>query len=270
VARQRAEAEEARRQAEAAEARRQAEEASRQAEAAAEAKRKAEEEAKKQMVAIPAGDFFMGCNEAVDQQCNNDEKPGRQVYLDAFSIDKYGVTVADYRQCVEAGGCSLDGLTQYYSCNWNERGRVNHPITCVDWNQARQYCQWAGKRLPTEAEWEKAARGPEGLVYPWGNQWDRSKANVGGVGTVPVGSYPPGKSYAVYDMAGNVWEWMADWYDGNYYKWAPSRNPKGPDSGQSRVLRGGSWLDAPRLARTATRNWDAPGHRFAIGFRCAQ
>ena len=280
TARLRAEAEETRRQAEAADARRKAEEeAKRKAEAeeerrqaeAAEAKRRAEEEAKKQMVTIPAGDFFMGCDEAVDKQCDDDEKPGRKVYLDAFSIDKYEVTVADYRWCVEAGRCSLDGLTLYDSCNWNKSGRTNHPINCVDWNQAQQYCQWAGKRLPSEAEWEKAARGPDGLVYPWGNQWDGSKANVGSSGTVPVGSYPPGRSYAVYDMAGNVWEWVQDWYANDYYKRGSERNPRGPERGEDRSVRGGSWYPDPGVARAAYRYRHPLGSRLdVVGFRCAQ
>lgn len=265
--RQAAEAE-AKRQAE-AEGKAEAKEAQRQAEAE-EAKHKAEAEARKKMVAIPAGDFFMGCNETEDKQCDGDEKPGRTVYLDAFSIDKYEVTVADYRRCVEGGRCSPDGLTPFASCNWDKSERADHPINCVDWSQAQQYCQWAGKRLPSEAEWEKAARGPDGLVYPWGNQWDGSEANVGSGGTVPVGSYPPGRNYAVYDMAGNVWEWVQDWYDDNYYRRAPRRNPKGPDSEQSRVLRGGSWITLPWLARAAGRYRSDPGGGVDIGFRCAR
>ena len=113
----------------------------------------------KDMLAIPAGEFWMGCNEKVDKLCIDDEKPGRKVYLDVYSIDRYEVTVADYRRCVEAGTCTDKGLTPYDSCNWDKKGKDNHPINCVDWDQAQTYCRWVGKRLPTEAEWEKAARG---------------------------------------------------------------------------------------------------------------
>jgi serine/threonine protein kinase len=146
----------------------------------------------KEMVLIPAGEFMMGCNETVDQQCYDHEKPSKEVYLDAFYIDKYEVTVAEYRRCGEAGKCSTQNLTPYDSCNWNKAGRTNHPINCVDWNQAQAYCEWAGKRLPTEAEWEKAARGTDGRVYPWGNEWDETKANISNTRTVAVGSYAPG------------------------------------------------------------------------------
>lgn len=231
------------------------------------------------MVSIAAGEFFMGCNKKVDQQCDGDEGSGKQVYLDAYAIDTNEVTVAEYRRCVQAGTCSTTGLTQYASCNWNQSGRENHPINCVDWQQAQTYCQWAGKRLPTEAEWEKAARGTDERIYPWGNEWDKNKANVGTSGTTAVGLYPAGKSpYAVYDMAGNVWEWVQDWHAADYYNQGPARNPKGPDSETLRVLRGGSWLDDPWAARVSGRHWLGPGYRWGapgarldnIGFRCAQ
>jgi formylglycine-generating enzyme required for sulfatase activity len=185
----------------------------------------------------------MGCNEKVDRECSNDEKPGREVYLDAYAIDSNEVMVAEYRRCVEAGACPTAGLTEYESCNWDKKERQNHPINCVNWQQAQTYCQWAGKRLPTEAEWEKAARGTDSRLYPWGNEWDNNKANVGTSGTTAVGSYAADTSpYRVNDMAGNVWEWVQDWYAADYYKQGPVRNPKGPTSGQGRVVRGGSWL----------------------------
>jgi formylglycine-generating enzyme required for sulfatase activity len=175
----------------------------------------------KNMVQIPAGAFWMGCKSDVDKSCFADEKPGREVSLDAFWIDTYEVTVADYRRCVEAGKCLKENITKYESCNWNKPDRADHPINCVDWNQAQNYCEWSDKRLPTEAEWEKAARGEDGRVYPWGNTWDASKANTseGKLGrTAPVGSYTSGISpYKVHDMVGNVWEWVQDWYAKDYY-----------------------------------------------------
>lgn len=215
----------------------------------------------------------MGCDEKTDTQCESDEKPGRTVYLDAYSIGTYEVTVADYRLCVEAGACSDKSLTDDGSCNWGKKDKDNHPINCVDWDQARTYCHWTGKRLPTEAEWEKAARGKEDRrMYPWGDSWDAKNTNTSVSGTVAVGSYAAGVSpYGVHDMAGNVWEWAQDWYDTDYYKQGGKRNPRGPDTGTSRVLRGGSWLNAAWNVRVAYRRWGEPGRGVVhVGFRCAQ
>ena len=226
------------------------------------------------MVEISAGAFFMGCNEKVDTQCDDDEKPGHSVYLDAYSIDTFEVTVADYQRCVETEACSVEGLTEYSNCNWEKRDRTDHPLNCVDWEQATAYCAWAGKRLPTEAEWEKAARGDtDRRLYPWGNIWDSAKANTnesGQGGTVPVGSYPAGM-YGLYDMAGNVWEWMSDWYDVDYYKQGSNRNMNGPENGGSRVLRGGSWYGSATYARVSGRSGGTPVYRSPdVGFRCAR
>jgi formylglycine-generating enzyme len=222
------------------------------------------------MVEVPAGDFWMGCNEKVDTECEGDEKPGRTVNLPTFMIDKTEVTVADYQKCVDTGPCTPPGTGG--ACNWGVDGRETHPINCVDWKQATAYCAQTGKRLPTEAEWEKAARGTDGRKYPWGNEWDAKKVNVGSGGTVPVGSYPEGKSpHGALDMAGNVWEWTADWYAADYYKTGPAQNPKGADKGEYRSVRGGSWLPRPRIARASSRRWTDPGdRRGSIGFRCAQ
>jgi len=217
-----------------------------------------------EMVRVPAGEFIMGSDSG-----EADEKPVHRVYLDEFFIDKYEVTNEQYNQCVSAGSCSVnkkyDGFTD-----------PQQPVVGVDWNQADTYCKWAGKRLPTEAEWEKAARGTDRRTYPWGEMIDCSRANYGDCKhgkTKPVGSYPSGASpYGAMDMAGNVWEWCADWYDENYYKSSPNRNPTGPGSGQYRVLRGGSWYYLPNYLRAASRSGLDPAGRSSghLGFRCAR
>jgi formylglycine-generating enzyme required for sulfatase activity len=231
-----------------------------------------------EMVYVPAGEFMMGCNKAVDKKCDPDEKPYHKVYLNAYYIDKYEVTVAQYTECVNAGKCTPGNSGDF--CNYGREDRQNHPINCVDWNQAKAYCEWLGKRLPTEAEWEKAARGTDGRVYPWGNEWNPRNANWDERGredgykeTAPVGSYGGGVSpYGAYDMSGNVWEWVADWYGERYYRNSPSSNPRGPASGQYRVVRGGGWFgDYPDYLRASVRDWGGPGTRnLYVGFRCSR
>ncbi|MBI4489945.1 MAG: formylglycine-generating enzyme family protein [Deltaproteobacteria bacterium] len=196
--------------------------------------------------------------------------PGRSIYLDAFYIDKHEVTNALYRRFMEATG---RGAPEYW--NNNNHNTPNQPVVGVSRHDAEAYCKWAVKRLPTKAEWEKAARGTDGRTYPWGEQWDSSRANSAEskLGrAAPVGSYPNGVSpYGVHDMAGNVWEWVADWYDENYYQRSPDRNPKGLDSGQLCVLRGGSWLSIVWNLRASSSNRTFPtGRNFITGFRCAQ
>lgn len=235
-----------------------------------EARRKAEEEKKRrdgtgEMVLIPAGEFWMGSEDG-----GADEKPRRRVYLDAFRIDKYELTNSQYERFMQATGRAAPNYWNNGSFNG-----ASQPVVGVSWEDGEAYCKWAGKRLPTEAEWEKAARGTDGRKYPWGEQWDSSRANSdeSKLGkTAPVGSYPGGVSpYGGHDMAGNVWEWVADWYDQNYYQRAPGRNPKGADSGQLRVLRGGSWYYDPSFLRSTFRGRNDPTFRGnRVGFRCAQ
>ena len=258
------------------------------------------------MVTVPAGEFWMGCNGRVDDECKDDEKPGRSVYLPAFKIDTYEVTVAQYAECVAAGRCSTSGLEMPYwgekaqpewawACNWNTAGRETHPVNCVDWNQAKESSAWAGQRLPTEAEWEKAARGGDGAKYAWGNDgYDevRNVANIadatagakqtgwrlaegyddGFYGTAPVGRFPDGKSpTGVYDAIGNVWEWVADVYDAKAYTKLSTRSPVSDSGSGWRVIRGGAWSSSPDLARASFRGWPDPTFRSeGIGFRCAK
>ncbi|MEW5830799.1 MAG: SUMF1/EgtB/PvdO family nonheme iron enzyme [Chloroflexota bacterium] len=218
---------------------------------------------------VPAGTFTMGST------AYDDEKPPHQVDLDAFYMDKYEVTNALYKACVDAGVCSAPNNTGSYtrSSYYGDSQYDNFPVIYVDWNQAKTYCEtWRGTRLPTEAEWEKAARGTDERTYPWVEGIDCSKANYCEGDTTEVGSYESGTSpFGLYDMAGNVWEWVADWYSETYYQNSPSSNPLGPDSGQGRVLRGGSWYDYEGYLRASNRNRYSPysidGY---IGFRCAR
>jgi formylglycine-generating enzyme required for sulfatase activity len=219
------------------------------------------------MVQVPAGEFMMGCNEQVDKQCHPDEKPYHKVYLDAYYIDKYDVTQGEYNQCVSTGRCKENTLAPA------DFTGDRQPVVDVSWDDANTYCQWAGKRLPTEAEWEKAARGTDGRVYPWGNSLDTSRANYNSTlgKTSNVGSYPSGASpYGALDMAGNVFNWVADWFDEHYYQDSPSKNPKGPDSGTERVLRGGCWTTSYLGdLRSSDRIRYSPTDRSgSFGFRC--
>jgi formylglycine-generating enzyme required for sulfatase activity len=228
------------------------------------------------MVFIPAGDFLMGSVNS-DSSASDDEKPQRTVYLDAYWIDQTEVTNAQYALCVAAGVCQPPSETQSYtrSSYYGDAQYDNYPVIYVSWNEAAAYCAWVGGRLPTEAEWEKAARGTDGRIYPWGNQDPNCQlVNYSSCAgdTSAVGSYPAGASpYGLLDMAGNVWEWVQDRYSDSYYASSPASNPPGPSSGDYRVLRGGAWLNESRNARSADRGWLNPGNRYdSGGFRCSR
>ena len=215
------------------------------------------------MVYVPAGEFTMGSDKG-----DSDERPVHTVYLDAFYIDRTEVTNARYRACVKAEACDAPSNTTYY----DNADYAQHPVVYVSWNDADAYCRWAGKRLPTEAEWEKAARGTDGRTYPWGEGIDCDHAQYDGCAgkTVSVESNPKGASpYGALDMVGNVWEWLADWYNSDYYDQSPRSNPRGPNSGEYRVLRGGSWNFQPNDVRGAERGMRHPDEPSPVaGFRC--
>jgi formylglycine-generating enzyme required for sulfatase activity len=259
------------------------------------------------MVLIEAGPFLRGSPES---QGDADEHPQRPIMLSAFYIDRYEVTNRRYQAFLKATGHRVPEHCCNPSYNlWQGRSiaerLLDHPVVNVDWHDATAYCAWAGKRLPTEAEWEKAARGTDGWEYPWGNEHDRMRANgisywagtdfgtpeeakawwegehgqtvlaikgTQGILTLPVtelerGATPTGLMH----MAGNVWEWTADWYDPTYYEKAEARDPKGPEGGEFKVHRGGSWLNHRGLLRSAARDGSRPSMRnHGIGFRCAK
>jgi formylglycine-generating enzyme required for sulfatase activity len=228
--------------------------------------RQPERPAEPAMVRVPAGSFYFGCNESEDSDCYRDEKPGGWIALREFKIDRTEVTVSAYEACVQAEACRKPGIGD--PCNWGESGREDHPINCVTWYQARAYCAWVGKRLPSEQEWEKAARGTDGRIYPWGNEPascahavmdDGSGRGCGRDSmTWPVGSKPSGASpYGALDMVGNVWEWTASW----------SRSTQPARA----VVRGGPWRGNPRYLRASNRGGANPALGYGgSGFRCAR
>jgi len=232
---------------------------------------------------IPAGSFLMGCISS-DVNCNADEKPQHGVTLDAYFMDTTEVTVASYKACVDAGKCTAPATTAL--CNWGVAGRDEHPVNCVNWDQASGFCAANGDVLPTEAQWERAARGgADGNLYPWGNVapdcshavFDDGSATTGqgcdGSSTMAVGSKAAGRNgYGLYDIAGNVFEWTADWYDSAWFGSGPTSNPTGPVGGAVRVVRGGHFGAANAgYMHPSYRGSDYPGtSHLSRGFRCAR
>jgi formylglycine-generating enzyme required for sulfatase activity len=280
------------------------------------------------MVNVPAGEFMMGTGGLAwirrpdsprDRERGGviaayafpDERPLHTVYLDAFWIDQTEVTVAMFRTFVESTGYKTTAEQQGWGKPWtagpmdaewpqvdgadwqHPRGpestaEDDHPVAQVSWDDADAYCAWAGGQLPTEAQWEKAARGIDGRMWPWGNTYDANRVNAcdarcqierwkddrfvdGYAFTAPVGSFPDGASpYGALDMAGNLWEWVADWYAEDYYASSPSENPAGPASGTVRAMRGGAWYDTGVWMTCTVRHQNPPWDRYDdLGFRCA-
>lgn len=225
------------------------------------------------MVEIPEGPFIMGFD---GTQALEDERPSHRPWISTFSIDAHEVTTVQY-------AVFLTAIDRPAPWQWEMVDSAHHndrPVIGVDWRDADAYCRWKGKRLPTEAEWEKAARGTDGRLYPWGNQAPTKDFANFALGArfsysqvlLPVRSFEQGKSpYGLYQMAGNVYEWVQDWYQSNYYELSPERNPQGPEQGQFKVLRGGSWSDLPKYLLTYGRFKLPPETRNSYtGFRCAK
>ena len=261
-----------------------------------------------EMALISAGEFLMGSTNS-DSQAYDNEKPQHRLYLDEYYIDTYEVTNTSFEQFVQdtsyqttaektgGGYAHVSGSWDYVEgADWRHPhgpsssldGLGNHPVVQVSWDDATAYCEWRGARLPTEAQWEKAARGTDERIYPWGNTFDGSRVNFcdkncslgwatkdtddGYAFTAPVGSYPSGASpYGLYDMAGNAWEWVRDWYLDTFYNSSPFENPAGPSSGQYRIVRGGSWDGVASVVRTALRyRVDLTDRNVVMGLRCVR
>lgn len=253
-----------------------------------------------EFIKIPEGEFFMGCNKSIDDSCNEVEKPGHLVNLNSYSIGVYEVTVEQYAHCVDAGVClaQADEVSHFKSYNYNFRcnfqsGKpLDHPMNCVSYYGAEAFCSFIGGRLPTEAEWEKAAIGGcefydncvhDTVIYPWGNDLATCENAVivdvlSGIpgcendGTMQAGSKPAGISpYGLYDMSGNVWEWCSDWFDAGYYEASPYENPEGPEAGREKVLKGGSCNFSSLAVRPSYRYNVYPHVHYTYGgFRCVK
>jgi formylglycine-generating enzyme required for sulfatase activity len=252
------------------------------------------------MVFVPGGTFKMGSTDAEVEDaitlckqhyspCNRwyymRESPQHAVSLDSYWFDQTEITNARYRLCVEDGGCSELQACKKGESTYNDAAKSDHPAVCVSWDEAQDYCQWAGGRLPAEAEWEYAFRGENSLIYPWGNSFDGTRLNYCDVNcdlshaddafddgyqtTAPAGSYPQGASWVgVLNMGGNVAEWAADWFD--KFSSDSLSNPVGPSSGREKLVKGCSWFFQPAYCRGATRGSVDPDSRMDyLGFRCA-
>lgn len=233
------------------------------------------------MVEIPSGSFPMGVPPG-DRDGGRDEYPRHEVLLDTFWIDQFEVTNGRYIEFVKSAGHRVPQNPTNPTRNlWQgdsiTESLAERPVINVDWFDADAYCKWAGKRLPTEAEWEKAAKGTSDRRFPWGNVEPTAKHLnynqrwIGEKTLMPVGSYEAGKSpYGVYDVVGNVWEWVNDWYDARYYEKSPSKNPTGPQEGTKKVIRGAGWQNETPTVRIFTRVDSDPTMRNeSTGFRCA-
>jgi formylglycine-generating enzyme required for sulfatase activity len=231
-----------------------------------------------EMVLIPKGKFIMG---SPKDQGDEDETPQHEVYLDAYHIDIHEVTNRAYKKFVDATGHQVPFVDAEWAAPYNwingtyPEGKSDYPVVLVSWEDAKAYAEYVGERLPTEGEWEKAARG--GLTnksHPWGEGIDETVANYHFSDSPrdyrPVMSYPP-NGFGLYDMAGNVWEWCSDWYDFNAYLKSPSPNPHGPEKGEYRVYRGGSWINPAKFLRCGERGKNIPQNQsYVIGFRCVK
>ena len=227
------------------------------------------------MISIPEGEFIMGSDEDGTPSAGGpNERPVRRVFLDAYEISQFEITQFQYEAFRKATG-HRKALSRYVK-NIEQLNDVNQPAVYVSWLDAEAFCKWNGARLPTEAEWEKAAKGSGQKVWPWGDQPASDSANFlggedGSAYTAFVGSFKKDKSsYEIYDMAGNAQEWVADWYEERYYNTASDQNPKGPSTGNTKVLRGGSWNDSHFSGRVTARMKMVPDYRdITAGFRCA-
>lgn len=244
------------------------------------------------MLFVKPGSFHMGNS---SEFASSNQVPSHQVFIDAYYIDKHEVTIQEYEKFIQAGGYHKNEFWTNLGWEFIQQNQIkgymvlgqpraerlfqklynapNQPVIGVSWYEANAYCKWAGKRLPTEAEWEKAARGLDGFLYPWGNEMIFANVSyniTNGKRTLPVGSFSNGASpYGCLDMSGNVWEWCSDWYDEDYYSRSTLRNPAGPKKGTYRVLRGGSWGSNRLQLQSVFRYYDRPTFRgFNVGFRC--
>ncbi|MGI9276411.1 MAG: formylglycine-generating enzyme family protein [Endozoicomonas sp.] len=248
----------------------------------------AEEFKDTEVIALPAGSFTRGCTEnaqTLGDLCDWDTYPARTIHLSAFEIDKYPVTFRRYNECYKENVCGE--LYAQGGCNWKQPDSDNLPVNCISWKQAKEYCEWEGRRLPTEAEWEKTARGTDNRIYPWGEEEPSCKRAImnqktdettmgpgcGAGTTQAVDSRPEGQSPdGVMDMVGNVWEWVSDWYGKFYYSTSTDTDPKGPIIGQKRSIRGGDWLakKSYELNAIVRSNYDPLSSGYVVGFRCAK